>query len=99
MQIDLNDPAALTIEAVRGLLASKDDSQDRQLRVSNDGIVYLSDTVGNEDIDNLAFRLETWDAGNSYCGAAAAADDKWVNEVFKNLKKNWPNPKSKYIDF
>lgn len=99
MQIDLKNPSALTLDAVRQLLASKDDSQHRQLRVTKDGIAYLSDEVGADNIGGLAFRFETWDAGNGYCGAEAASDDKFVNEVFEDLKENWPNPKSTYIDF
>jgi len=97
MQIDLNDPQALTLDAVRELLASKDDSHNRQLRVTKDGIAYLSDKVGADDIANLAFRFETWDAGNSYCGADAALDGTWVKQVYDDLKANWPSPKSTYI--
>ena len=78
MQIDLKNPSALTLDAVRQLLASKDDSQHRQIRVTKDGIAYLSDEVGANNIGGLAFRFETWDAGNGYCGAEAASDDKFV---------------------
>jgi hypothetical protein len=99
MQLDLKNPADLTMPAVRDLLASKDDSQHRQLRVTRDGIAYLSDKVGNLDTEGLAFRLETWDPGNGYCGVEAASDDKWVKDVFETLKENWPNPKCDYIDF
>ena len=99
MQIDLRDPTALTLQAVSDLLASKDDSVHRQLRVANNGIAYLSDTVGANQISGLAFRFETWLAGNGYCGAAAAADLKWVKQVFDDLEENWPNPKSTVIDF
>lgn len=99
MQIDLKDPTAFTLEAVRSLIASKDDKQHRQLRVTKNGIAYLSDEVGARNISDLAFRFETWNAGNGYCGAKAAADGKWVQEVYNDLKENWPNPKSTYIDF
>jgi hypothetical protein len=99
MEIDLTDPSSFTLAAVRALIASKDDSRNRQLRVTKRGIAYLSDEVGNRNIDDLAFRFETWNAGNGYCGAKAASDAKWVKEVFDDLKENWPNPKSTYIDF
>lgn len=99
MQIDLNDPTAFTLEGVRQLLASKDDSVHRQLRVTTNGIAFLSDEYGNTNLGDLLFRFETWDAGNSYCGPAAAADDAWVQKVYDDLKKNWPNPTSSYIDF
>ena len=99
MQIDLSNPSALTIEAVRQLIASKDDSQNRQLRVTKSGIAYLSDEVGADNIQNLAFRFETWISGNGYCGHQAASNNDWVREVFDDLSANWPNPKSEYIDF
>ena len=98
MQIDLTNPTALTLDTVRALLSSKDDSQHRQLRVTKGGVAYLSDTVGGKDVDDLAFRFETWIAGNRYVGAEAAADDKWVKTVFHDLKENWPDPKSTFID-
>ena len=46
MQIGLKDPSQLTLDNVRALIASKDDSEHRQLRVSKSGIAYLSDAVG-----------------------------------------------------
>ena len=51
------------------------------------------------NIEDLAFRFETWTAGNAYVGPDAAKDDKWVEKVYNDLKENWPNPKSAYIDF
>ena len=98
MQIDLNNPAEFTLENVRKLLASGDDTTDTQLRVSRDGIAYLSKKVAADDIDALAFRLETWDAGNGYVGPKAAADDSFVTRIFNVLGKNWPNPSLSYID-
>ncbi len=38
MQIDLNSPDGLTLEAVRQLLASASDDVHNQLRVTKDGI-------------------------------------------------------------
>lgn len=99
MQLDLNDPDAFTLDGVRGLIASKDDSENRQLRVTKGGMAFLADQVGATDIDGLAFRFETWDRGNGYCGPKAAADEAWVKKVYQDLKENWPNPKSSYIDF
>lgn len=99
MKLDLNDPAQFTLAGVKALIASKDDSRHRQLRVKKDGIAYLSDTVGNEDTDDLAFRFETWDAGNDYVGNAASEDEAWVSRVYEALRKNWPKPTSSYLDY
>jgi hypothetical protein len=99
MQIDLKQPQALDLEAVRAMIGSGNPAQHNQLRVSRDGIAYLStEAVGGMDINGLCFRLETWAAGSGCVGAAAAADDAWVGQIFRALRDNWPAPKSDYID-
>ena len=97
--IDLNDPAQFTRENVARLIGSVVDTQHWQLRVRKDGIAYLSDIVGNRGLEDTAFRLETWTAGNDYVGFQAEHDEQWVNQVFNLLKQNWPNPKSKLVDW
>jgi len=47
MRIDWNDPAAFTVDAVRALIGSVDDGASRQIRVSEDGIVYIADIDDN----------------------------------------------------
>jgi hypothetical protein len=96
MQINLNQP--FTSDDVRAPLTSKDDSQSRQLRVTTDGIAYLSDGIENNNTDGRAFRVESWIAGNSYTGDAAAKNPKLVARVERLLRDNWPNPSSSFID-
>ena len=98
MNIDLSIPGALTEASVAALLASVSDDRNWQLRVSELGLAELSEAVGNDDMKGLRFRLETWIRGNSYVGPQAAADPKWVAQVYQDLKENWPNPKSPVID-
>ncbi|MCE4055658.1 hypothetical protein [Pseudomonas sp. Au-Pse12] len=99
MHIDLNQPDALTLDAVRQLLASASDNVHTQLRVSKTGIAYISaGVVGGAEIDGLLFRLETWAAGSGYVGKVAAADEVWVMQIFNALKQNWPKPAFDYID-
>lgn len=95
--LDLTKP--FTVDDVRRLIASKDDSQARQIRVTKEGIAFLSDAVGSRDLDNILFRLETLDAGNGYTGVSAAKDDNWVRFVHERLLSNWPKPSSSYIDY
>lgn len=96
MAIDLTKP--FTTIDVANLLASQSDTQNWQLRVSSAGIADLSSTVGSANIGSLAFRLETWLAGNGYVGMEAAADPAFVARIEKVLRDNWPNPSSTYID-
>jgi hypothetical protein len=96
MQIDLNAP--FTSQDVADLLGSKDNKRNRQVRVSSAGIAELSDEVGNRNIGGLAFRMETFSAGNGWTGPEAAADASIVARVEKVLRTNWPTPSSTYID-
>jgi len=98
MTIDLNDPADFTVENLRCLIASGVDSSNSQLCVSKAGIASLINTVGFDEPDNLAFRIETWIAGNDYVGEAASQNDDWVGRLYKALENNWPNPTSTIID-
>lgn len=99
MQIDLNNPEGLTLEAVRQLLASASDDEHTQLRVTQAGIAYISSgVVGGTDIEGLLFRLETWAKGSGYVGLVAASDEVWVMQIFNALKQNWPKPPFDYID-
>lgn len=97
-QIDLKVPGALTLQSVAALIGSKDDSAHRQLRVTSNGIAYLSDEVGNLNTTGLAFRLETWSAGNNYVGQRASQDADLVQRVYNCLSSNWPTPSDTYID-
>lgn len=98
MQIDLNDPAQLTLEQVRQLLAEGNDRIHNQLRVTRGGSAYLSQVTGGRELEGLLFRLETWAAGSGCVGSVAAADDRWVQQVYNVLSSNWPKPASDYID-
>lgn len=98
MKINLNDPNDFTMENVAKLIASKDDSQHCQLRVSSDGYAYLSDIIGNRETDYLAFRLESFCAGNDYVGEKAGQDLKYVEKIYNCLSDNWPDPIKSYID-
>jgi hypothetical protein len=99
VQIDLNTPDGLTLEAVRQLLAAASDDEHTQLRVTKAGIAYISSgVVGGTDIGGLLFRLETWAKGSGYVGRVAASDEVWVMQIYNALKQNWPTPPFDYID-
>ncbi len=98
MKIDLNKPGKFTKEQLCLLIASEDDSRNTQFRVTTDGFLFLSLEVGNQNIEDIKFRLETNVAGNRYVGKIAAGDDDWVNRIYNVINENWPNPISTYID-
>lgn len=95
--MDLNKEYGLA--EVRTLIGSANDKTHTQLRVTKHGIAFISATdVGSKNINDLAFRLETWSAGNGYVGFAAAKNELWCERILKVLQENWPSPTSSYID-
>lgn len=99
VSIDLTQPQSFTLDAVRQMLAGGDDRVHNQLRVSRQGLAWLSTSaVGGVDIDGLLFRLETWAAGSGCVGPVAASDAVWVTQIFNALRDNWANPRSEYVD-
>lgn len=95
--LDLNHP--FTTDDVAMMIASKDDGQHCQVRVSCDGIAYISNEVGNINDGDLAFKLETWLSGNGYVGLEASHDVDHIMRVEAVLRDNWPKPKSSFIDY
>ncbi|MBD9415888.1 hypothetical protein IB234_15100 [Pseudomonas sp. PDM16] len=97
--INLAQPGALTLDSVRALIGAYDDSTHTQLRVTKEGVAFISTSdIGGRNIKDLAFRFETFQAGGGFVGRAAAADDAWVKRLYEALKKNWPTPSKSYID-
>ena len=97
MTIDLSVPGALTTQSVRDLIASGDDSQNTQIRVSKAGVAYVTHDRSADPC--MLFRLETLQSGNGYVGADASTDDAWVRYVHGALSENWPHPQSAVMDW
>lgn len=67
---------------MKNLIKNGDDSHDNQIRVTKDGMIYLSqDVVAADNLENIIFRLETFDSGLDYVGKAASED----NNLIKNF--------------
>lgn len=101
MELDLKNAEEFTLDGVKKLIASRDDSTDCQLCVTKSGIAYLSSITGQELLEgehDIYFRFETWGAGNDYVGIAASQDEKLMMRLYKALKKNWPARTAVYID-
>lgn len=89
------------------LLASVDDAADHHiLWVTRRGEVRLSPVGDNTPAGfeekheaEMQFRWETFQRGNEYCGADAAADSEYVASKLKELKRDWSMGKTGYVDF
>lgn len=93
MKIDLNDPNDFTLENVRKLITTEDDSVDTQFRVTDEGILFLSRDVGNRNLEGIKFRIEINIAGNGYVGQEASKDENWVKSIYEVFKENYPHSK------
>jgi hypothetical protein len=92
MKIDLKD-SSFALENVRALLAAKDDSQNRRLRISE------TDDVENLNLSGVKARFETWGAENDYCGPNAAADGQYVQDIYDDLQAVWQRGLRGLIDY
>lgn len=96
MQYNIN---SLTIDQVRNMISNADDMINNQIRVTKTGNVYVSTVVGAKDISDLKFRYETYLAGNGYVGLKAAADNKYIQNLYNRLRRDWRLGNSGYIDY
>lgn len=92
------DIRKLTKKDYRNMIANASDRVDHQLRVSKGGQVWMSRIVASEEINDLQFWWETYDAYNSYTGPKAASDEEYISETYNELKWEWDNGERGYID-
>lgn len=90
--INLNKPGDLNFANVRDLLASGRDEIELEIRVTNSGIVFLSEVTGPVDMDEICFRIgdmnmDPHDAEFIGPNAAAVTDDGLVEQVLKTIEK------------
>ena len=104
MTINLNNPNDLTFANVRRLLSAGRDDIDLELRVRDDGIVFLSDVTGPEHMDGICFRIGDANMNahdKEYIGpdAMAVTDDKLVDQVLRTIAKYWQmKPQSRFAE-
>ena len=71
MEIDLKKRGEFTIDSLKELMNSVDDTYNTQYRITKDGFLILSKDVGNRNLEGIVFRLETNIAYNNYAGPEA----------------------------
>lgn len=84
------DIRTFTIEQMKELIYNGDDSHRNQIRVTNDGYIFLSqDIVGSVDIDDIRYRMETFIPGNNYVGPSAIEDNSFIRSLHMMFTKAW----------
>jgi hypothetical protein len=93
-----------TLNASRNVLASllsqcDDNAADHVLWVSHDGQVHLdplergvsANSFAERNAPEIKFRLDAFQRGDGYVGAAASKDAIWINRLFVALDRLWAN--------
>lgn len=87
----------LTLEQLTDLVASGDDTKRNQIRIKEDGTIFLSTVVGNNGLDGIAGRFETFDANNGYVGQTAAANQEYIKRLYLTIR-HWIDQPTPYVD-
>lgn len=96
MDVKIDITQDFTIDKLRQLIASRNDDQDRQLRVSHEGIIYIEDDPHQHGLTETHCAFNIWNEGENYLGQDAAQSDQFMNSIFKALQDNWPKRKMPY---
>ena len=87
----------LTMEQLRDLIRSGDDSKQNQIRIKEDGTIFLSQIVDGDCLDGIVGRFETFQPNNHYVGPESAKDDKYIRRLFLTIQ-HWIECPCPYID-
>lgn len=91
------DIHTLTMEQLREMIRSGDDSKKNQIRIKRDGTIILSDVVGLDCLSEIAGRFETFQPNNNYVGETAAKNDQYIKRLFLTIK-DWIDHPRPFID-
>jgi hypothetical protein len=94
-QLDLSK--TFTEDDVANFISQLDDSDYRQVRVTKEGMAYLSSEstmgIGTQVSDkSMLFTLEIWCRGTKHVGTEAAQDQDWVKFLTKSLRNYMKHP-------
>jgi hypothetical protein len=88
-KIDMNEPSEFTINNLKIILEAGDETINNQLRITDDGILFLSQDVGTTNLDGIKSRLETFGSYTNCVGGDISDDKEWLERVYKGIKKIW----------
>jgi len=85
------------MEELVHLISAGDDSQRNQIRIKEDGTIFLSSIVGANSLAGIVGRFETFDANNGYVGLKAASNETYIKSLFLTIQ-HWVKFPRPYID-
>jgi hypothetical protein len=91
----------LTMGQIKALIANADDRTHNQIRVRENGSVYISPhpAVGNQKLESVRLAFESFEAGNHYVGPQAASHGAYVASEFSSITNAWKRKLRGYIDY
>ena len=89
----------LTEQNFAELFSEADDRVHNQVRVTNDGYIHISNTVGAVDLFDTKFQWETFVAYNEYVGPKPGSDSEYIKSELKQIKIAWERGVKGYIDY
>lgn len=87
----------LTLDQLCDLIRSGDDTHHNQIRIKDNGDIFLSRDVGPKNLDGIRGRFETFVAGHGYVGPGAADDLNFMKRIFAAIQ-DWTEAPCLYID-
>ena len=95
-----------TADLAAMLMSCNDKSGNHILWVDFNGDVHVSQVPENltplgwaeSMVGKVKFRYEAFIRGNEYVGSKAASDQTYLEEQLKDLKRDWANNATGYID-
>lgn len=84
----------LTPEQLKELIRSGDDSKPNQIRIREDGTIFLSSIVGANQLDGIIGRFETFQPHNDYVGPKRADDERYIKRLFLTIQEWITHPRS-----
>ena len=87
----------LTMDQLREMIRSGDDSKANQIRIKSDGTIFLSNIVGLDCLIGIAGRFEVFQPNNGYVGEGAAKNERYIKRLFLTIKDWIDHPRS-FID-
>ncbi|WP_156375769.1 hypothetical protein [Methylobacterium sp. Leaf125] len=96
--ININDPQTITYLSVRALIASEEDSADKNIFILSDGSVAILHQIGARSSNVTRVKLELSNGGNRRWGAKAVRDSDWIIKIHDELLRQVPNQHKGFIE-
>lgn len=79
----------LTRNELVDMIKNGNDSHDNQIRIKENGDIFLLETNEPNRSDDIRFYFQTFPAGDDLVGPDAARDENFIETLYKALTHYW----------